>query len=187
VQRGAVGWEALREGDIDMAGHDRLAVLLRAAYAHEPELFAGRRTWSYLRPEARVVGTDAAGAAAHAGVLRRFIQVGGADVPVAVVGLVAVRPDLQRYGVGGELMTRVGRLLAELAAPFGVLMCAPELAGFYRRAGWRLLDPVRSAYSPDDTGQPLPYVDEVSRTTMVLPVAGRDWPPGELRWHSAQV
>jgi nodulation protein A len=187
VQCGAVRWEALREGDVDLAAHDRLAELLRAAYADQPELFPGRRTWSYLRPEARVIGTDAAGAVAHTGVLRRFLQVGGHDQLVAVVGLVAVRPGLQRHGVGAELLGRVGAYLTELAVPFGILMCAPGLVGFYRRAGWRLLEPVRSVYSPDDTGEARPFVDEVSPTTMVLPVTGGEWPGGELQWHAAQV
>jgi nodulation protein A len=169
--------------------HDALAVLLRAAYAHEPELFAGRRTWSYLRPEARVTGIDERGPAAMAGVLRRFVQVGGRDQLVAMVGLVAVRPDLQRHGVGLVLMRQVTGFLTELGVPFGLLTCAPRHVGFYRRAGWRLLPPIRAIRSPDDTGEASAFVDEISATTMILPVTGalEDWPDGDLQYHAAPI
>jgi nodulation protein A len=185
----AVQWTACREGDVTMARHGELGVLLRGAYSHQPQLFGGLRTWSYLRPEARVIGTDASGAAAMAGVLRRFLQVGEAEQLVAVVGLVSVRPDLQGRGVGAELMRRVGQFLGELAVPFGLLMCAEQRVRFYQRAGWHQLTPRRMVYSLDDTREAEPFADEIVGTAMILPVTeGLDeWPPGELRWHCATV
>lgn len=180
-------WSACREGRITMGEHAELAVLLRAAYAHIPEFFGGVRTWSYVRPEARVTGWDGEGPAAHAGVLRRFLQIDGTDQLTAVVGLVAVRPGLQRQGVGLALLERVRAFLGELAVPFGILMCAEHHVAFYERGGWRRLSPRRSVYSPDDTTEPRPFVDEVTRTTLVLPVTGEDWPDGEIHWNGATV
>ncbi|GAA4705412.1 NodA family N-acyltransferase [Pseudonocardia yuanmonensis] len=170
-----------------MPEHAELAVLLRAAYAHLPQFFAGSRTWSYVRPEARVVGRDVEGPAAHAGVLRRFLQVGGADQLAAVVGLVAVRPGLQRQGVGLALLERVQEFLDDLAVPFGILMCAEHHVPFYERGGWCRLSPRRSVHSPDDTTEPHPFVDEISTTTLVLPVRRKDWPDGEIHWNGATV
>lgn len=172
-----------------MVQHAELGILLRAAYPHFPEHFAGLRTWSYVRPEARVIGNDAAGAAATAGVLRRFLEIGTRDQLVGVVGIVAVRPDLQSQGVGSELMSHVARLLAKLNVPYGLLMCGERHVGFYRRAGWHQLTSRRAVYSADDTGEAMPFVDEVVTTAMVLPVAAGvdDWPDGELRWHGASV
>lgn len=180
-------WSACREGRITMGEHAELAVLLRAAYAHVPEHFGGVRTWSSVRPEARVMGRDGEGPAAHAGVLRRFLQVDGTDRLTAVVGLVAVRPGLQRRGVGLALLERVRAFLGELAVPLGILMCAEHHVAFYERGGWRRLSPRRAVYSPDDTTEPRPFVDEITRTTLVLPVTQEDWPDGEIHWNGATV
>jgi nodulation protein A len=98
----AVKWSAVREGTVSLDDHAALGVLLRAAYSHVPEHFAGMRSWSYVRPEARVIGWDDASAMATAGVLRRFIEIGGTDQLVAVVGLVAVHPERQGSGVGAR-------------------------------------------------------------------------------------
>ncbi|MFR9801660.1 hypothetical protein ACL02T_05055 [Pseudonocardia sp. RS010] len=180
-------WSEHREGAIRMREHAELAVLLRAAYAHLPRFFGGVRTWSYVRPEARVLGRDVEGPAAHAGVQRRFLQVDGRDQLAAGVGLVAVRPGLQRQGVGLALLDRVRAFLEELAVPFGILMCAERPVAFSERGGWRRLSPRRVVHSPDDTTEPGPVVDEISAATLVLPVAGSEWPAGEIHWNGATV
>ena len=86
-------WEAVREGDLPFERHAQLAALLRAAFAHFPEYYAGSC------PHRRV------------------------------------------------------------------------------------------RYSRDDTSEPRPFVDEVSDTTMILPVRAcvDDWPSGDVGWHGASV
>ncbi|MCW0212524.1 MAG: GNAT family N-acetyltransferase [Pseudonocardia sp.] len=183
-------WTTIREGDVTTAQHAELATLLRGAFAHLPGLYQGLRTWSGLRPESRVVGRDADGTAAAAGVLRRFIQVGHTDQLVAVVGIVAVRPSLQGRGTGGDLMKRVNAHLADLQVPFGILTCADRHVAFYGRAGWhRLTPPRRAVFSRDDTGEAAPFADEIEPNTLVLPVAAAlaDWPEGDLFWHCAPI
>jgi nodulation protein A len=182
-------WETVREGDVSIETHAELAALLRAAYPHFPDHFAGRRSWSYVRPEVRVIGRAGRGAIATAGALRRFIEVGGQDQLVAIVGLVAVHPENQATGVGITLMRRVAAVLSDLAVPFGLLMCAERHVGFYRRAGWHQLSARPVRYSPDDTSEPQAFVDEIATTAMILPIRSTlsDWPQGSMNWHCASV
>jgi nodulation protein A len=184
-----VEWESVREGDVSLETHAELAALLRAAYPHFPEHFAGRRSWSYVRPEVRVIGRAGRSAVATAGALRRFVEIGGQDQLVAIVGLVAVHPENQATGVGLALMRRVAATLSNLGVPFGLLMCAERHVGFYQRAGWHLLSPRPVRYSPDDTSQPQAFVDEIATTALVLPVRSAlpDWPDGAMNWHGASV
>jgi nodulation protein A len=184
-----VEWSAVREGTVSLDDHAALGVLLRAAYPHFPEHFAGMKTWSYIRPEARAIGWDNGSAVATAGVLRRFIQISSSDQLVAIVGLVAVHPDRQRSGVGQLLMHRVSALLDFLGVPFGLLMCAERHTEFYRRCGWHQLPPCRVVYSPDDTQDARAFVDQIAATVMVLPVRAelRQWPAGDMKWHCASV
>lgn len=188
---GAVGWRVAREGELAATDHAALAALLRAAFPLYAHAYPGRRSWSGARPEARAIGYDRAGPAAHAGILRRFIQIGaGPQVEqlVGVVGMVAVRPDLHGTGLGRELGARTAALLAELAVPYGLLGCAPGLVGYYLAIGWHQLPPVRSIYCPLDVDGPYEVVSEVE-DTMLLPVRGAlgDWPAGDLHWNGAPV
>lgn len=184
-----VRWEIVREGHLPIEAHAELADLFRAAYPHFPGFFAGTRSWSYVRPELRVIGWAEESAIASAGVLRRFIEIGGNDQLVAIIGLVAVHPAHQRSGLGLALMGRVADSLADLDVPFGLLTCAPWHVSFYQRAGWYQLSPRRMHYSPDDTSEPRAFVDEVATTAMVLPVSATfmDWPDGEMNLHGASV
>jgi nodulation protein A len=184
-----VRWETVREGHVPIEAHAELASLLRAAYPHFPSFFAGTRSWSYVRPELRVIGWADESAVATAGVLRRFIEVGGNDQLVAIVGLVAVHPTRQRTRLGLALMRAVAGALSELDVPFGLLTCAPWHVSFYQQAGWHLLSPRRMRYSPDDTAEPRAFVDGIATTALVLPVSAalEDWPPGEMNWHGASV
>jgi nodulation protein A len=187
-----VSWTVWREGELDPDEHGRIASMLRAAFPAYVRSFPGRRSWSGARPELRVVAHDRAGVAAHAGVLRRFIQVTDGDRAseqlVAVVGLVAVRPDLQGSGVGKQLGFRVTDSLRDLAVPFGLLGCRDEVAGYYRSVGWHALPPTRSVYCPLDIHDPSRVVED-SEGWMVLPVAEAltRWPAGDLLWNGAPV
>jgi nodulation protein A len=187
-----VSWTSRREGELGPDEHSRIASMLRAAFPDAASAFSGRRSWSGARPELRVLAHDRAGVAAHAGVLRRFIQVvdGGRAVEqvVAVVGLVAVRPDLQGSGIGKQLGSHLADSLHELAVPFGLLGCSEKVAGYYRAVGWHHLPPTRSVYCPLDIHDPSRVVED-SEGWMVLPVTEplARWPTGDLLWNGALV
>lgn len=182
-------WETAREGRVTLETHAELAALLRAAYPQFPDFFAGRRSWSYVRPELRVIGWAGTSAVATAGALRRFVEVGGGEQLVAIVGLVAVHPTHQGTGLGRTLMSRVTDALAGLHVPFGLLDTAPRLVPFYERAGWHRLTPRRLRCSPDDTIEPREFLDRIAEAAMVLPVGAplASWPAGEMDWHGASV
>jgi nodulation protein A len=185
-----VYWETLREGHLPIRSHAALANLFRTAYPHHARLFAEAKSWSYVRPELRVIGWEEEDRpVASAGILRRFIEVDGNDQLVAIVGLVAVYPAHQGTGLGLTLMNLVADALACLGVPFGLLMCEPRRVSFYQRAGWYQLSPRRVLYSHDDTSQPRAFIDEIVETAMVLPVTAtlRDWPNGDMNWHGASV
>jgi nodulation protein A len=127
---------------------------------------------------------------AHAGVLRRFVQVRceGRIVEqlVAVVGLVAVRPDRQGSGLGRRLGAGIAGALTELGVPFGLLGCRDQVRGYYRSVGWHALPATRAYHCPLDD----PYrtvADDAG--WMVLPVTERfdRWPAGDLHFNGAQV
>ncbi|MFI6244361.1 hypothetical protein ACIBEF_31385 [Micromonospora sp. NPDC050795] len=185
-------WTFAREGTLDPAGHAEIAATLRAAFPTYPGAFEGRRSWAGARPELRVTIRDDAGVAAHAGVLRRFIQVVGPDRTVeqlvAVVGLVAVRPDRQGSGIGRQIGAGIAAALDELAVPFGLLGCNEPVRGYYRSIGWQPLPPTRSFYCPLDVEDPARVTDS-SDGWFVLPVTEPfdRWPGGDLHWNGAQV
>lgn len=181
-------WCVRREGELDADDHGRLAALLRAAFPHYAHAYPDRRSWAGARPELRVIAHDGPVPVAHAGVLRRFVQVGEGERFVAVVGMVAVHPDRQGGGVGRALGERLAAALRALPVPHGLLGCGPDRVGFYRAIGWHLLPPTPVSYSPLD-------VDDASRVVtdhdgwMLLPVAAgvEDWPPGPVRWHGGMI
>ncbi|MEV0650438.1 hypothetical protein AB0I28_34790 [Phytomonospora sp. NPDC050363] len=183
-------WCARREGELLPHDHTALATMLDGVYPEYPGRFTGTRSWLGARPEARVIGGDDSGIAAHAGVVRRFIQAGSegerVDQLVAVVGLVGVRADLAGGGHGRELMARTAALLGELAVPFGLLLCAPRLSGFYTACGWHPRPGVSSTLAFDPWN---PAVERIEVPAMVLPVraALADWPGGDLFWNTQQV
>lgn len=181
-------WRVRRESDLGPDDHDRLAAMLRAAFPDHVHAFPERRSWSGARPELRVVAEDADGPVAHAGALRRFVQVGDVEQLVAVVGLVAVRPDRQGRGIGRQLGGRLRAALGDLAVPFGLLGCAADRTDFYRAAGWRSLPPTPTTYSPIDVEDPSRIVSS-DEGWMLLPVseAIASWPSGPVRWNGSMI
>ncbi|SFJ85729.1 NodA family N-acyltransferase [Bradyrhizobium sp. Gha] len=120
--RAQVQWKRRWESELGSTEHADLAEFFRKSYgptgAFNAQPFQGSRSWAGARPEVRVVGYDARGIAAHLGLLRRFIKVGGADLLVAELGLYAVRPDLEGLGIS-HAMRVMYPILHELGVPFG--------------------------------------------------------------------
>ncbi|MBB4380293.1 NodA family N-acyltransferase [Bradyrhizobium sp. SBR1B] len=120
--RAQVRWRRRWESELGLSDHAELAEFFRKSYgptgAFNAEPFQGSRSWAGARPEVRVIGYDERGLAAHVGLLRRFIKVGGVDLLVAELGLYAVRPDLEGLGIS-HAMRVMYPILHELGVPFG--------------------------------------------------------------------
>lgn len=173
-------WSSVWEDDVD--DHAGIAALLARAFPRSRTPFGGERSWSSARPELRLVARDGA-VVAHAGILRRFLQVGGQPQLVGDVGLIAVDPDRHGTGLGAELLRRVADALAGLDLPFGFLTCGEHVAGFYERGGWaRVPGPTRMVRS-DGT------VQVYGGVSMVLPVVQEQaaWPSGRIDRNGLEV
>nr|CAD23472.1 putative acyltransferase [Bradyrhizobium sp. ORS 524] len=120
--RAQVQWGRRWESELGLTDHAELSEFFRKSYgptgAFNAQPFQGSRSWAGARPELRVIGHDARGVAAHLGLLRRFIKVGGVDLLVAELGLYAVRPDLEGLGIS-HAMRVMYPILQDLGVPFG--------------------------------------------------------------------
>ncbi|MGY3034160.1 nodulation protein A [Bradyrhizobium sp. USDA 4354] len=128
--RAQVQWSRRWESELQLTDHAELAEFFRKSYgptgAFNAQPFEGNRSWAGARPEVRIIGYDARGVAAHVGLLRRFIKIGGVDLLVAELGLYAVRPDLEGLGIS-HAMRVTYPILHELGVPFGFGTVRPAL------------------------------------------------------------
>ncbi|MDA9476841.1 acyltransferase [Bradyrhizobium sp. CCBAU 65884] len=128
--RAQVQWTRRWESELGLVDHAELAEFFRNSYgptgAFNAQPFEGNRSWAGARPELRVIGYDSRGVAAHLGLLRRFIKIGGVDLLVAELGLYAVRPDLEGLGISHAMRVMYPNL-QELGIPFGFGTVRPAL------------------------------------------------------------
>ncbi|MEU6127361.1 GNAT family N-acetyltransferase [Streptomyces sp. NPDC047123] len=81
--------------------------------------------------------TDAAGALlAHGSVVQRRILHNGRSLRVGYVEAVAVRPDRQRQGLGGQVMGALEQVV-DGAYALGALSASADGKGLYLARGWR--------------------------------------------------
>ena len=168
-----VEWTSVWEDDVD--DHAALGRLLGRAFPRSRTL-GGAQSWSSARPELRLIGRVDGRVAAHAAVLRRFLQIDGRAQLVGDVGLVAVDPDLHGTGLGAALLAQVREALCVLGMPFGFLTCGEQVAGFYARGGWvRVPGPTRMIRA-DGRMQVYGGVSMV----LALSTPLEAWPPGRI-------
>ena len=171
-------WSLTWEDDVTADEHAGLAALFARCYPRSRTPFTGTRSWSSGRPELRVVAHAGGRPVAHLGVLRRFLRVAEQEASLLVgdVGLVAVAPDRQGVGLGGELLRRAADVLHGVGVPFGFLTCGEHVAPFYARGGWVRVAGGTRMVRADGT------VQVYGGASMVLPVRAplAEWPAGAL-------
>nr|CDY73151.1 N-acyltransferase [Bradyrhizobium sp. ARR630] len=188
--RAQVQWTRRWESELELSDHAELAEFFRKSYgptgAFNAQPFEGNRSWAGARPEVRVIGYDTNGVAAHLGLLRRFIKIGGADLLVAELGLYAVRPDLEGLGVS-HAMRVTYPLLHELGVPFGFGTVRPALEKHMTRLVQRrglatLMSGIRVCSTRPDVYPNLSPIRVEDVIVLVFPV-GRpmsEWPMGTM-------
>jgi nodulation protein A len=181
--RTQVQWSLRWESELQLADHAELADFFRKSYgptgAFNAQPFEGIRSWAGARPEMRVIGYDAHGVAAHIGLLRRFIKIGGVDLLVAELGLYAVRPDLEGLGISHSMRVMYPAL-QELGVPFGFGTVRPALEKHLTRLVGRRGIRVRSTQA--DVYPNLSPIRIEDVLVVVFPV-GRsmgEWPAGTI-------
>ena len=181
-------FRTVAEGELALDEHEAVTALLARAFPSYEHWYLGARSWAGMQPERRVLATVGDVVVAHAGLRRQFVTVGGQDLLVTAVGMVAVSPRLQGTGLGGDLLEHVDTALRDLGAGFGLLETGEGTQGFYRRGGWLPLEGVTghfTAFSADGAGL-LVSQDE---GWLVREVASAldAWPTGDLHWNGQMV
>nr|CAC82893.1 NodA protein [Rhizobium sp. STM 270] len=188
--RSQVQWSLRWENELRLAEHAELAEFFRKSYgptgAFNAQPFEGNRSWAGARPELRVIGYDALGVAAHIGLLRRFLKIGGVDLLVAELGLYAVRPDLEGLGISHSMRVMYPAL-KELGVPFGFGTVRPALEKHLTRLVERqglatLMSGIRVRSTHPDVYPELSPIRIEDVLVVVFPV-GRsisEWPAGTI-------
>nr|CCC58420.1 N-acyltransferase [Bradyrhizobium sp. ARR341] len=188
LARPRVHWSRHWENDLQLADHVELAEFFRNSYGptgkFNAQPFEGNRSWAGARPEIRIIGRDERGVAAHVGLLRRFIRVGGVDLLVAEFGLYAVRPDLEGLGISHSMRVMYP-VLHELGVPFGFGTVRPELEKHFTRMLKRqglatLLSGIRVRSTRREVYSELPPACIEDVIVLVFPVQRSisEWPAG---------
>jgi aminoglycoside 2'-N-acetyltransferase I len=84
----------------------------------------------------------------HASVIQRRLFHRGKALRTGYVEGVAVHPDWQRRGVGGQMMEALERII-EQAYDIGALGASDEAVDFYQHRNWSLWRGTTSALTPD--------------------------------------
>ncbi|MDA9420897.1 NodA family N-acyltransferase [Bradyrhizobium sp. CCBAU 53380] len=188
--RAQVQWSRRWESELGLTDHAELSEFFRKSYgptgAFNAQPFQGSRSWAGARPEVRVIGRDARGVAAHVGLLRRFIKVGGVDLLVAELGLYAVRPDLEGLGIS-HAMRVMYPILQDLGVPFGFGTVRSALEKHMTRLVERqglatLMHGIRVRSTQPDVYPNLSPTRIEDVVVVVFPVGSsiREWPAGTV-------
>lgn len=98
-------------------------------------------TYSWTPPSWSVLIKSGQRVVAHAGIIYRIIQVDHLRVPVAGIGGVMTLPDWRRRGYARAMLANATAFAGlQLWAPFAVVICPKEDAGFYEHLGWQVAE-----------------------------------------------
>jgi aminoglycoside 2'-N-acetyltransferase I len=143
--------------------------------------------WEDIGPGVHVLAEDPErGIVAHAAIVDRLLYPGDATLQTGYVEAVAVWPDLQRTGLGTQVMEVIDRMIDE-RYELGALGTGSQ--PFYARLGWLVWQGPTWIRNRDGTLERSPDEDggimiRITRQTppdldLTLPIAV-DWRPGEV-------
>ena len=143
--------------------------------------------WESIGPGVHVIAEDGRrGIVAHAAIVDRLLYPGDATLRAGYVEAVAVWPELQRNGLGTDVMEVIDAMIDE-SYELGALGTGSH--GFYRRLGWVVWQGqtwIRERdgslqRSPDEDGGIMIRLTAATPKDLdlTLPIAV-DWRPGEV-------
>lgn len=115
---------------------ERLSAMMAAVYPPKPEGYPETaRDWAPQQWRVLVIADQEL--VAHVGVVVREAFVDGRPVLTGGVGGVATHPAHRRKGYAALGIGRALDFLLERDVQFALLVCRPELIGYYEGLGWR--------------------------------------------------
>jgi aminoglycoside 2'-N-acetyltransferase I len=138
----------------------------RDQFAHTTYRWAEPDYYGILSVEEQLAGRLA--------IFHREVSAGGVIVKVGGIGGVATKPKWRRREVASALLSRAAEFMRnELSAEFGFLLCGREVSPVYAKLGWTRVEGPTIFSQPGGT-------ETYPHDTMILLLAGREWPPGPI-------
>jgi len=108
------------------------------------------------------------------GVLDSKVSVGNQIIRVGGIGGVATKPEFRHRGVASAMLARVAKFMkSDLRVEFGLLLCRHEVSPVYAKMGWiGVPGPTRFTRGGVNATYP--------NDTMIMPLAGKEWPSGPI-------
>ncbi|MDQ1025912.1 aminoglycoside 2'-N-acetyltransferase I [Streptomyces umbrinus] len=128
---------------------------------------------------------DGSGLAAHGSVVMRRVLHRGRSLRTGYVEAVAVRADVRRTGLGGQIMAALEEVV-DRAYALGALSASDEGAALYTARGWQVWRGRISALGPDGI---VPLPDEEG-TTFIRPASAGPLDPSRgltFDWRDGDV
>ncbi|MET7703619.1 GNAT family N-acetyltransferase [Streptomyces sp. NPDC005485] len=119
--------------DLSRAELDAVRALLDEAF----EGGFSDEDWDHSLGGLHVLMCDGRGIAAHGAVIQRRVLYRGRWLRVGYVEAVAVRADVRRTGLGGQVMAELERIV-DAGYGLGALSASDEGAALYEARGWRV-------------------------------------------------
>lgn len=154
-----------------------VCALFDAEYLRDFGAWDPEQPYGYAPHDVHVVARSGGAVVGHAGWARRAIDVGGAETAIAGVGGVLVSDRARGQQLGQRLMAAAAQAMADAGGiDFGYLGCREEVVPFYTACGWRRISAAERSIGRD--GRPVD--DPPGQPLLVLPIASRTWPDGDV-------
>jgi aminoglycoside 2'-N-acetyltransferase I len=134
----------------------------------------GRVRYQWAEPDYYAILRRDEKLAGRLAIFDRQVSAGDVTVRVGGIGGVATKPNLRHRGVASALLSRAADFMKrQLGVEFGLLLCQPAVSPVYAKLGWSRVEGPTTFAQPGGAVR-YPYL------TMVLPLAGKAWPPGPI-------
>jgi aminoglycoside 2'-N-acetyltransferase I len=175
--------QVVRTVDIDETLRPRLLAWLNQEF----EVYADEIAWAIA--DWHVLAWEGDLLVGHVDITERNALVGEQALRLGGVGGVVTLKEWRKRGIASAAMQKAAEFLRdELAVPFGLLVCDPNLAPFYRELGWQTVDGPLIFDQPDSfqpgldqvlSGGPVHKVT-LEGAILVLPCREHNWPAGVI-------